>query len=321
MLGKQNQEPIQRVVRVADTEKWLSHGFVSQESRQRIDALGRVILRTVDELADPIGQHLFCRVRSQQLHQLLSIVAPWIKPQVVLALRDDDRHSLMDGLHQVVGVRGQDRAGFDGLLTLFPALPQARQAKRPVAFQPDEVGQLVTVGCLPFVEAISDNEAPPGTKSTTKRRLHCDRFRAGVGLAVAVGRIIGPRRNQTPPEKSEFRLLCNLTHDGHWLRWGDVVLRLQRRDIEQAELLGNCIRSSTSNKPTTHEKSLLWKLFLLFYHWAFYPGTSVDRKCTRTHNRLHSACSCTVRPSLFLWLPGLFRTCLWFRGYCSGLVC
>jgi hypothetical protein len=52
----------------------------------------------------------------------------------------------VDRLHQLVGVRGPDRAGLDRLAVLLLPLPQPGQAEGTVAPQADEVQLLAPVG-------------------------------------------------------------------------------------------------------------------------------------------------------------------------------
>src|SRR5262245_59180624 len=121
------------------------------ESPDRLDALRHVILGVVYQGADPVGQHPFCGEGPQEIPQLLAVLAPGVEPEVVLVRWEDYRHPLVDRLHQLVGVRGQDRAGLDRLLPFLPALPQPGQAEGTLALQADTVGLLVPVGSLPLV--------------------------------------------------------------------------------------------------------------------------------------------------------------------------
>src|SRR5262249_10004316 len=56
---------------------------------------------------------------------------------------EDARHAVVDGTHQLVGVRGQDRTELVRLAVLRPPLPQPGQAEEPVA-----PGGLQPPGCL-----------------------------------------------------------------------------------------------------------------------------------------------------------------------------
>src|SRR5262249_16693104 len=70
-----------------------------------------------------------------------------VKPPDQYDLWLDPKCQDADKLHQLVGASGQDCAGVDGLLAIFPVLPQAGGAKGPVIFEPNVKRLLLAVVC------------------------------------------------------------------------------------------------------------------------------------------------------------------------------
>src|SRR5436190_22447517 len=96
-----------------------------------------------------------------------------IEPKLIVSGRQDDRHPVVQGLHQLVGLGGDDRTRLDRLGPLAgpPALPEAGQAQWPLVFEADEIWLLLAAGLLPFVKSVGRHQAPSAAKRRAKGGL------------------------------------------------------------------------------------------------------------------------------------------------------
>jgi hypothetical protein len=63
--------------------------------------------------------------------QLPRVVELGVEPAAVFLLRQDDRHPVVQGTQQVVGIRRDDYARFDGRgISPFPVLPETGKRER-----------------------------------------------------------------------------------------------------------------------------------------------------------------------------------------------
>lgn len=74
-------------------------------------------------------QQILCS-RHKDISQRCDIVIQWIKPEVVVLGRNDDRHSIVDWFEHDVGCGRQDGAGFQRCIAATPAGPKTSHGER-----------------------------------------------------------------------------------------------------------------------------------------------------------------------------------------------
>src|SRR5262245_36814577 len=83
-------------------------------------ALRSLIPGIVHERTDRHSSHPFAGERAQQGLQWLWLVLGRVKPLVERTWVENDRHSVMQRAHDLVGIRGENRTGIDWLFTFGP---------------------------------------------------------------------------------------------------------------------------------------------------------------------------------------------------------
>ena len=132
----------------------------------------------------------------------------------------------MDGAERLVGAGGDDCPG----LQLFPVrpgpgLPQAGEGERLARCRMHVERPLAVAGFLPFVEAVSRNEATPPFHGGAVGRFVADGFAARVDQQREGLGILDPGRQQAPAHQREPAFAVDQAHDGDRLRRGDIVAR------------------------------------------------------------------------------------------------
>src|SRR5207244_2811449 len=94
---------------------------------------------------------------------------------------------------------------------------------------------LLTGFLCPFVKAIGQDQAAAPLEGSPEGWFagHC--VRAGIDEACPDLFLLGPGRNQAPPEESPFRTPLGMPHRQNPLCRRDVITRLSGREIEQGE--------------------------------------------------------------------------------------
>lgn len=120
----------------------------------------------------------------------------------------------MNGLHQAVGLGGDDGAGGQLAIRPSPMVDEPGEHENPVPHRTDEVGGLGPADGLPLVEAAGWNETPTMAQSASKGRLGGDPFSPGVdGLGAALG-VLGPAGHEAPASKYRDSLAALGPHCG-----------------------------------------------------------------------------------------------------------
>ncbi len=144
-------------------------------------------------------------------------------------VRQDDRHAVMDGGHQLVWRSGDDGGRFYlRPIRRLPMLPQPGKGKRFPGLEPDQVRHLgFTAGLgLPFIKTVRKDKAAVVFICGTERWFLGQRLRACVDEPAADGRILGPGGDQPPDE--EIGLVRPIVgYDEHRLGGGNVITRGQ----------------------------------------------------------------------------------------------
>src|SRR5260370_42096824 len=104
--------------------------------------------------------------------------------------------------------------------------PLAAIAARLIVLKVDEVGLLVFVEFLPFVEPVRRDEAPAFLERGAEGRLRGNGIRPGVDEPLADLRVLCPRRDQAPTERDQTPLAVLILHGG---RSADGGARVEAR--------------------------------------------------------------------------------------------
>ena len=128
-----------------------------------------------------------------------------IQPAVPGLLRKDHRHAIVDRTHQVVGARGDDRAGGYPLpFRVLPRSPQASQRQRRSVGVMEEVRKLpARLALLPLVETVGRDQTPIAGKRVLECCARGCGFRPGVDMPGPDLGVLGEPGNQ--PQRNEPR--------------------------------------------------------------------------------------------------------------------
>ena len=100
--------------------------------------------RVIDQGAHRKGCHVFSGEGPEQCVESVYVLECGIEPGLVVLRGENDRHAVVDRLHEYIRLRGDDRTGFKRLsFGWFPVFPQAREGKRTFTLQADPHGLLL----------------------------------------------------------------------------------------------------------------------------------------------------------------------------------
>ena len=104
------------------------------------------------------GGHVFSREGPEQHVEGVYVLKCGIEPRGVVLGIENHRHAGVDRLHEGIRLRGDDRAGFDGLAIFGgPVFPESRKGKRSPISQPDPHRLLLFPLELPLVKTIGNH--------------------------------------------------------------------------------------------------------------------------------------------------------------------
>ena len=85
------------------------------------------------------------------------------RPGILMVFGQDHGHSRVHLGKQFVRFAGNDRAGAEPIVgrRIFPGFPEPGENEWSIIFHPNRVGNLSAGDFLPFVEAVSRNQAAP----------------------------------------------------------------------------------------------------------------------------------------------------------------
>jgi hypothetical protein len=200
--------------------------------RRRLDQRGIIVLHAVDALRNRLGGEHTVGGGSEQVTDVL---LGGIEPSRVVLGRNDDGHAIVHRAKERVGLRGEDRARVEHFAVWRePALVDARHAERLPVEARDMQRLLARGDAPPFVEAVRGNEAAVPAEGLAQARAY--RLRTHVDHARADRRIPRPARHEPPAQLHELALALGVdAHHGDELRRRDVVVRLDRRRVREAE--------------------------------------------------------------------------------------
>jgi len=183
-----------------------------------------------------------------------------LEPRVVLPVREDHWHPVVDRRRELVRGRGDDRAALEdgpvGRLAVLPDRPETGEGERELAPDLEEPGLLAPVDLLPLVEAGSRDQATPLLERVAERRLLGQCLAAGVDQAVADRPLPGPEGHQPPVNVSEFTATAvSKAHDRDLLRGRDVVARFEPRLLVDLEELGQDLARRRQQVAAAHPGS------------------------------------------------------------------
>lgn len=191
------------------------------------DAASIIMGRAVDPRTDAGEAKAFGRTRREHGCQRRRIVELRVEPSIELIGREDDRHAVVDRLHCGVGGGGENRereqVGDVGS-GVGPGFPQAREGEC-VGIGGGDVPRLLAGGAvdaLPLEEAADGHDAAARADGGTKGGGGGGGFGAGVDCAVADGKVLGPRGNETPSHGVEAATAIRSAGDERILRGRNV---------------------------------------------------------------------------------------------------
>ncbi len=115
---------------------------------------------------------------------------------------------------------------------------------------------LAAVGGLPFIEAGHGQQAAAALEGGPEGGLFGRRLGPGVDHLRTDGRLLGPRRDETPLEKGEFALAGAVQpHGGHGLRGGHVIAGHDKRHFGQLIVGGHLFPGGCQSKSAAHTVS------------------------------------------------------------------
>ena len=136
---------------------------------------------------------------------------------------------------------------------LVPALPESGEGEGTAFLHVEVVGLFAPVLALPLVESVGRDQAPPPAEGAAEGGLLRGRLAAGVDHARPDPGVVGPRRDEPPPEHLQTPLPFLLQNRGDLLRRGDVVARRKvDRTFVQLELLGQPAGRGRKRIPAAH---------------------------------------------------------------------
>src|SRR5215213_351481 len=211
-----------------------------------------VVARAIHKAAHWVGLEVVAGIRDQQVGELLS-VSVGIEPEVVSAGGQDHWHPVVDPVEHGVGPGGQNSARAERPAALVPALPEPGEGEGTAFLHVEVVGLFAPVLALPLVESVGRDQAPPPAEGAAERGLLGSRLAAGVDHARPDLGIVGPRRDEPPPEHLEPPLPFLLQNRSNLLRRGNVVARrkVDRTSI-YLELLGQSAGRGGKRIPAAH---------------------------------------------------------------------
>lgn len=210
--------------------------------------IGLVVLGIVYRRTDPIGQHPFRRIRLQEGFEPLGVGQIGVHPEVVSLGGQDDRHTVMNWLCELIGLGHDDGAGIDTLPLPRPVFPNACEREGLAVLDTDEVRLLGAFALSPFIVAIDRDEASSETEGVSEGRLLGDGLRAGVDGAVADLRLLGPVRDQAPMQGHELSAAPGVAGEQQSLRRSNVVLRVEVESGLGAKQIGKLLDRGESGK-------------------------------------------------------------------------
>ena len=142
--------------------------------------------------------------------------------------RENHGHSIMQWLHQVIRISGDDRIGLKDASSrpVLPAIPQTRKRKDISVSKLDRPRLLVFfVEFLPLVEACCGNQTSSALHGFAEHRTRGHGFSAGVHGGIADLGVLREKRNQAPPQKGKLPIggVSVQPNDGLRGLRGDVV--------------------------------------------------------------------------------------------------
>jgi hypothetical protein len=113
--------------------------------------------------------------------------------------------AVMDGCNPLVRGTHDDRAtGQREAGTVPPFVPQAGQGDAFVILAGNEVRLLLAAFLFPFIQPRGWDQAASRAKWATKSRLRGDGLDPGIERAVFRGWCLGPERDESPAQLSQF---------------------------------------------------------------------------------------------------------------------
>jgi len=171
----------------------------------------------------------------------------------------DHRHSVMDGLHQTIGLGGDDDAGREFTIRSTPMVDKPGEHEDPAPRRADEEGGLGLAGGLPLIEPTCGDETPAMAQGTSKGRLGADPLSPSVdGLGATLG-VLGPAGHKAPSSQHRDPLVLVRPYSDDPLPGSNVEAALypEASQPRAPKRLGKLLGRGEDCKPTAHWARLL----------------------------------------------------------------
>ena len=146
----------------------------------------------------------------------------------------------MDGLHGFIRFGRQDGKRVNGFtLVVFPCFPKSGHREKLMTRKHDVMRHFVFPPFFPLKKTITYHQTPAFFKSLSERWFLMGGFAFGIYQFISYRRIVGPKRNQPPPKRTELPGLLI----------GNYHLVLTRRTIKPRNVRDS---SSRSLKPVVN---------------------------------------------------------------------
>lgn len=203
--------------------------------------VGRIIAHVVHAVGYLILFEQAIRWRLQHIHHLLyaQVGNPAL---LILGLRQDQGHAVVNGRNFGIRGRRKDGKGLNRIVTIVPDVPYPSHHKQAIILGQYPEGRfLLTLGA-PFVKTIRDNQAAPFADRHPERRLGANALHTCVDQLGSITAVLCPVRNKAPAVVVEPAGLFIRQHIG-MLRWGDVKTQFQVfSGLNIAQLLPELLR-------------------------------------------------------------------------------
>jgi len=223
--------------------------------RDRLEALWHIMAWVIDQRTHRVGHEIFTQIRTEESFERIYVLECGIKPLVIGCGGENDRHATVNFGHEVIGLCGDDRTGFEWFTgSRFPLFPQSREGEGALTLQSNPHGLLPVSLDLPFIEPSGDDEAAALFESRPKGWFLCHSLSLGVDTLIPNLGVFGPRRDQSPSKHHERPggAVGLNPDDRDGLRRSEVVARLKERRGSDPKLFGNDGGGGSLSKSSTH---------------------------------------------------------------------
>jgi hypothetical protein len=98
---------------------------------ERLKALWHIITWVIDPCTHRVGHEFFAGIWTEESFERFDVLKSGIEPLIIGRGGENDRHAIVNGVHEFVRLRRDDRTGFEWLpFSRRPVFPQSRKGER-----------------------------------------------------------------------------------------------------------------------------------------------------------------------------------------------